>query len=74
MNFVELINKMNDELTANGIKSIYTLIANNIDIEVITNLIEKNTNEYNNLTEKEKKEFIKYIKGLRLESQLLFTF
>lgn len=74
MNYVELINKMNEELSENGIKSIYVLIANNIELDVITNLVEKNTKEYNKLTSKQKDDFVKYIKGLSLQKKLLFNF
>ncbi|MBR1376982.1 MAG: hypothetical protein IJ565_04130 [Bacilli bacterium] len=74
MNYIEVINKINEELTINGVKTIYTLIANDIDIDVIENLIEKNTREYNNLTDNEKEDLIKYLKGLRLEGKLLSIF
>jgi len=74
MNYIELIEKINNELSTNGVKSLYTLIANNIDIEVITSLMMKKTNEYNNLTNAEQKALIKYLKNLKLESQLLKTF
>lgn len=74
MDYVALINKINEELNESGIKSVYTLIANNIEIDVITNLIEKNTKEYNKLNANEKALLTKYIKGLSLERKLLFNF
>ncbi len=74
MNYVEIIDKINVELNASGVKSIYTLIANNIDVATITTLMEKNTKEYNNLSRIQKDGLIKYIKGLKLQSSVLLNF
>ena len=74
MNYVEIIDKINVELNASGVKSIYTLIANNIDLTTITNLMEKNTKEYNNLSKYQQDSLIKYIKGLKLQSSVLLNF
>ncbi len=74
MNYVEIIDKINVELNASGVKSIYTLIANNIDVTTITTLMEKNTKEYNNLSKLQKDNLIKYIKGLKLQSSVLLNF
>lgn len=73
MNYIEIINKINDELSQKGVKSIYTLIANNIDVNTITSLMEKNAKEYNNLTKEQKDNLIKYIKGLKLQSSVLLN-
>lgn len=73
MNYIETINKINDELSKKGVKSIYTLIANNIDVNTITSLMEKNAKEYNSLTKEQKDNLIKYIKGLKLQSSILLN-
>ncbi len=74
MNYIEIIDKINEELNASGVKSIYTLIANNIDVTTITTLMEKNTKEYNNLSKNQKDSLINYIKGLKLQSAVLLNF
>lgn len=74
MNYIEIIDKINVELNASGVKSIYTLIANNIDVTTITTLMEKNTKEYNNLSKNQKDSLINYIKGLKLQSAVLLNF
>ena len=74
MNYVEIIDKINIELNASGVKSIYTLIANNIDVTTITTLMEKNTKEYNNLSKNQKDSLINYIKGLKLQSSILLNY
>ena len=74
MDYRKVIEKINEELTNNGVKSIYALLTNNIDIEVIKNLIIKNTKEYNDLTISEQKKFINYLKELKLETQLIRAF
>mgnify|MGYP007069881641 CR=1 FL=1 len=73
MNYIEIIDRINAELNASGVKSIYTLIANNIDVTTIANLMEKNTKEYNNLSKIQKDSLIKYIKGLKLQSSVLMN-
>ena len=73
MNYIETINKINDELREKGVKSIYTLIANNIDVNTITSLMEKNAKEYNSLTKEQKDNLINYIKGLKLQSSILLN-
>lgn len=73
MNYIETINKINDELSKKGVKSIYTLIANNIDVNTITSLMEKNAKEYNSLTKEQKDNLINYIKGLKLQSSILLN-
>ena len=73
MNYIETINKINDELSEKGVKSIYTLIANNIDVNTITSLMEKNAKEYNSLTKEQKDNLINYIKGLKLQSSILLN-
>ncbi len=74
MDYRKVIEKINEELTNNGVKSIYALLTNNIDIEVIKNLMIKNTKEYNDLTISEQKKFINYLKELKLETQLIRAF
>jgi hypothetical protein len=74
MNYIEIIDKINEELNASGVKSIYTLIANNIDVTTIATLMEKNTKEYNNLSKNQKDSLINYIKGLKLQSAVLLNF
>ena len=74
MNYIEIIDKINEELNASGVKSIYTLIANNIDVTTIATLMEKNTKEYNNLSKNQKDSLINYIKGLKLQSSVLLNF
>ena len=74
MNYIEIIDKINEELNASGVKSIYTLIANNIDVTTIATLMEKNTKEYNNLSKNQKDSLINYIKGLKLQSAVLLNY
>ena len=74
MDYVEIINKINQELETKGVNTIYTLIANDIDIKVIQTLIEKNASEYNKLSNKEKSDLEKYLKGLILENKLISIF
>ena len=74
MNYIEIIDKINVELNASGVKSVYTLIANNIDVTTIATLMEKNTKEYNNLSKNQKDSLINYIKGLKLQSSVLLNF
>ena len=74
MNYIEIIDKINVELNASGVKSVYTLIANNIDVTTIATLMEKNTKEYNNLSKNQKDSLINYIKGLKLQSAVLLNF
>ena len=74
MNYVKLINKINEELKANGVKSVYDLVASNIDINVIKSIIEKNTSEFGKLNSKEKNSLISYIKSLSLQSKLIGIF
>ena len=74
MDYVEIINKINQELETKGVNTIYTLIANDIDIKVIQTLIEKNASEYNKLSNKEKNDLEKYLKGLILENKLISIF
>lgn len=71
---IEVINKLNNELEKSGIKSIYTLITNDVDVDVIVRLIEKNTSSYNQLGDDTKAELVKYLKGLKLESKLIMAF
>ena len=70
MKYVELIDKINDELKSNGIKPIYFLIANDFDILDIQDFM-KNTSTYKTLTDIEKKKFIKYLKTLQLQNKLM---
>ncbi len=71
MNYVKLVDVLNEELNKKGINPIYTLIANNTSIDVIESLMIKNTIEYNQLSEKDKKGLINFIKGLIFEKKLL---
>lgn len=71
MNYIKLINKINEELEEKGVKSIYDLVASNIDINVIRSIMEKNTKEFCKLDNNEKKNLISYIKGLSLQSKLI---
>lgn len=74
MNYVEVIDKINKELESNGVNTIYALIANNIEINVIENIIEKNASAYGELTSLEKKDLCRYIKGLKAQSKLIGLF
>ncbi len=71
MNYANLIEILNTQLCDNGIKSIYTLIANDVDIDTIEKIICKNTLEYQKMSSKEKQDFSRYLKTLILETKLL---
>ena len=74
MNYVEVIEKINKELESNGVNTIYALIANNIEINIIENIISKNASEYGKLTALEKKDLCRYIKSLKAQSRLIGLF
>lgn len=74
MNYSKLIEKINAELEANGINTIYALITNNVSIDTIEDLVSNNTKEYHKLTATEKKGFQTYLKTLRSECKLLSIF
>lgn len=74
MQYSEIINKINKELESNGVNSLYTLIANDIEINIIKNLMTKNTNTYNALSKDDQNKLIKYLNGLKQESKLILNF
>lgn len=71
MDYVGMINDINEQLLDKGIKSIYSLIANNIGIDAIENIMSNNTSLYQNLSLNEKNKLKEYLSGLILQKQLL---
>ena len=74
MDYVKLVETINAELEANGIKTIYTLITNNVSIDTIESLMINHTKEYHKLTDNERRGFQAYLKTLRSECKLFSIF
>lgn len=74
MDYVKLVETINNELEANGINTIYTLLTNNVSIDTIEDLMINNTKEYHKLTDQERKGFQVYLKTLKGQCKLLSIF
>lgn len=74
MDFIKITNQINKELIENGLNTIYSMIASNISSEELTNLIETNTKEYNNLSKNDQIKYNNYLKGLIIQSKIICAY